>query len=77
MASTQEECQLSTITSRGGFSQLSVCERDPEFAASIGMDTEMPWLEIRSDFPCSDVKAGSAFISQDERMSESHVETLE
>ena len=41
LASIQEECQLSTSTSRGVFSQLMVCERNPEFAASSGTDTEM------------------------------------
>ena len=38
---TLEECQLSTSTSRGGFSQLSVCEWDPEFASEWGMVNEM------------------------------------
>ena len=47
--STQEECQLSTSTSRRGFSQLY--ERDPEFAASSGMYTELPSLKARPDFP--------------------------
>ena len=42
LASTQEESELSTSNSRGVFSQLQVCEKDPEFAASSGMDTEMP-----------------------------------
>ena len=51
LALTQEECELSTSTSRGGLSQLLVCERDPEFAASSGMDTELPSLEVRPDFP--------------------------
>ena len=41
LASTQEEYQLSKSTSRGGFSQLQVGERDPEFVASSGMDSEM------------------------------------
>ena len=38
----EELSQLSTSTSRGGFPQQKVCERDPEFAASSGVDTEMP-----------------------------------
>ena len=41
LASTQEEYQTSTSNSRGGFSQLYGGERDPEFVASSGMDTEM------------------------------------
>ena len=40
--STAEVTELSTSTSRGGFPQQKICERDPEFAASIGMDTQMP-----------------------------------
>ena len=42
---TKEVFQLSTSTSRGGFSQQQVCDRYPEFAASSGMDTEIPCLE--------------------------------
>ena len=38
---TEEVCQLSTSTSRGGFPQQQVCEWDPDVAASSGMDTEM------------------------------------
>ena len=48
---TQEECQLSTRTTRGCFSQLLLCDRDPEVAASSGMNTEFPSLEARPDFP--------------------------
>ena len=39
---TEEVSQLSTSTSSAGFPKQSVCERDREFAASSGMDTEMP-----------------------------------
>ena len=45
LVSPQEECRLSTGISRGGFYQQKVCERDPEFAASNGMDTEVPDLK--------------------------------
>ena len=31
----------------------------------------------KAEFPCSGLNSGSSFISQDERMSESPVETLE
>ena len=33
---------LPTSTWRGDFPEQSVCERDPEFAASIAVDTEIP-----------------------------------
>ena len=42
LASTEEVRQLSTSTSRGGFPQQYLCERDPEFAASSGLVTEIP-----------------------------------
>ena len=34
--------QLSTSTSRGAFPEQSVCEKDPEFAASRAVDNEIP-----------------------------------
>ena len=40
-----------TSTWRGAFPHQYVYERDPEFSDSSGVDTEIPWLEIRSDFP--------------------------
>ena len=39
-----------TSTSRGAFPLKSVCERDPEFAASRAVDTEIPLLERKLDF---------------------------
>ena len=42
--------QLPTSASSGAFPQQSVCERDPEFAASRAVDTEIPCLERKSDF---------------------------
>ena len=51
LASTQVQSQLSTSTSRRGFAKLYLCERDPEFAASRGIDTDMLWLKRRSGFP--------------------------
>ena len=39
--SIEQVGQLSTITSRGAFPQQEVCERDPEIAASSGVDTEI------------------------------------
>ena len=43
--SIKEVGHLPTSTSRGAFPQQSVCERDPEFAASRVVDTEIPWLK--------------------------------
>ena len=40
--SVKERGHLPTSTSRGAFPQQSVCERDPEFAASRAVDTEIP-----------------------------------
>ena len=42
LASNEELCQVFTSTSRGGFPQQYVYERDLEFAASSGMDTKLP-----------------------------------
>ena len=41
LALTQENCQVSRSTSRGGFFQLYVCEWDMEFASSMGKDPVM------------------------------------
>ena len=43
--------QLSNSTSSGVFPQQHVCERDPVFPVSSGMDRERPWLKRRPDFP--------------------------
>ena len=48
--SIKEVGHLQTGTSRGAFPQLSVCERDPEFAASRAVDTKISWLERKSYF---------------------------
>ena len=40
--SVKEVRHLHTSTSRGAFSQQSVCERYPEIAASCAVDTEIP-----------------------------------
>ena len=40
--SVEKDGQLSKSTPRGAFPQQQVCERDPEFAVSSGVDTEMP-----------------------------------
>ena len=76
LSSTAEVSQLSTSTSRGAFPQKYVRERDCVFTASSKMDHEMPshkegWLSLQC------LKCRPSFISQDEGMSESPVETLE
>ena len=48
--SIKEVGHLPTSTSRGAFPQQSVCERDPEFATSRAVDTEISGLEGKSDF---------------------------
>ena len=40
--SIKEVCHLPASTSRRAFPQHSVSERDPEFAASCAVDTEIP-----------------------------------
>ena len=40
--SIKEVDHLPTGTTRGAFPEQSVCERDPEVAASRAMDPEMP-----------------------------------
>ena len=50
---------------------------DPVFSVSSGMDPEMDLTQKKVQFPCSGLYSVSSFISQDEGMSESPVETLE
>ena len=76
LCSTEDVSQLSTSTSRGAFRQQYVCERDSVFSASSGMDPCDALIQRKAGFPCSGLNAGSSFISQDEGMSESPVETL-
>ena len=76
LSSTEEVSQLFTSTSRGDFLQKLGCERDSGFSASSGMSPRCPdskeggvslqWLKCRLNF-----------ISQDEGMTESPVETVE
>ena len=76
LPSNEEVSHLSTRTSRGVFPYEYVCERDPVFYSSSKMDPQMPSLERIPNF-LQRLHACSSFISQDERMSESPVETLE
>ena len=48
--SIKEVGHLPTSTSREAFPQQSVCESDPEFDASCGVDSEIPRLERKLDF---------------------------
>ena len=40
--SVKQVGHLPTSTSRGALAQESACGRDPEFAASLALDTEIP-----------------------------------
>ena len=76
LSSTEEVSQVSTSTSRGVFPQEYICERDPVFYASSKIDPEMRWFE-RGQIYLQRINACSSFISQDERMFESPVKTLQ
>ena len=73
---TEEASQLSTIISGGVFPQEYVCENDPVFSASSEMYPRFPDSKEGRIY-LQRLNAGSSFISQDERMSESPVETLQ
>ena len=76
LSSTEEVSQLSTSTSRGAFSQKYLCERDSVFSASSIMNPERP-SQKEGCFSLQCLKCRPSFISQDEGMSESPVETLQ
>ena len=76
LSSTEEVSQVSTSTSRGVFPQEYVCERDPVFSASSEMYPRFPDSKEGRIY-LQRLNAGSSFISQDERMSESPVENLQ
>ena len=73
---TEEVSQFSTSTSGGVFPQQYVVERDSVLSVSSGMYRERPDSK-KAGFRCSGLNLGSCFMSQDEGMSESSVETLE
>ena len=75
LASTEEVYQLSKSTSSGGLPQQYVCERDPVFLTQVEWTPRCPDSK-EGRFPCSGFNAGLSFISQDEGMSKSPVETL-
>ena len=73
---TEEVSQFSTSTSSGDFPQQYVGERVSVLSVSRGMYRERPDSK-KAGFHCSGLNLGSCFMSQDEGMSESPVETLE
>ena len=73
---TEEVSQFSKSTSSGFFPQQWVGERDSVLSVSSGMYRKRPDSK-KARFPCSGLNLGSCFMSQDEGMSESPVETLE
>ena len=74
---TEEVSQLSTSTSRGVFPQQYVCERGPCVFCLKWNGPREALTQKEAGFPCSSLNSGLSFISQDEGMSESPVETLE
>ena len=76
LSSTEEVSQLSTSTSRRAFPQKKLCESDSIFCLKYNGPRDA-LTQKKAGFPCSAFNAGSSFISQDEGMSESPVETLE
>ena len=76
LSSTEEVSQLSTSTSIGAFPQKYVCESDCVFCRKYNGPQDA-LTQKKAGIPCSALNAGSSFISQDEGMSESPVETLE
>ena len=75
LSSTEEVSKLSTSTSRGAYPQKQVCESDSVFCLKYN-GPRNALSQKKAGFPCSAFNAGSSFISQDEGMSESPVETL-
>ena len=74
--SIKEVGHLPTSTSRGAFPQQSLCDRDPEFAASCsGYRDSLTRKTV--GFPCSGLNAGPSFISQYKGTCEYFVQTLE
>ena len=76
LSSTEEVSQLSTSTSSGAFPQKKVCESNSVFFLKYNGPRDA-LTQKKAGFPCSALNAGSYFISQDEGMTESPVETLE
>ena len=73
---TEEVFQLSTSTSRG----VSLSSR--YVRVNLCFRSQVEWTrealtQKKARFPSSGLNSGSSFISQDEDMSESRVETLE
>ena len=76
LASTEEVWQLSTSTS-SGFSLSNSYVRGPLVCCLKWKGHRDALTLKKAGFPCSSLNKGSSFISQDEGMSESLLETLE
>ena len=72
----EEVGKLSTNTSRGVFPQKYVCEGICVFCLMWNVP-RYALTQKKAGFPCSGLNAGTSFISQDEGMSQSSVDTLE
>ena len=76
LSSTEVVSQLSTSTSRGVFPQEYVCNRTLCFLLQVKCILRCP-ASKECQTSLQRLNAGSSFISQDERMYESPVETLQ
>ena len=76
LSSTEDVSQLSTTTSRGLFPQEYLLRRTMIFLLQVKWTLRCPDLK-ESQISLQRLNAGSSFIAQDERMSESPIETLQ
>ena len=76
LSSTEEVSQLSTSSSRGVFPQDYICEGTLCFLLQVKWTPRFPNSK-EGRISLQRLNAGSLFISQDERISESTVETLQ
>ena len=76
LSSTEEVSQLFTSTSKGAFPQIGIGEGHCVFWLKWN-GPRNALTQKKAGFPYSGLNAGSYFISQDEGMTESPVETLE
>ena len=76
LCSTEEVSQLLTSTSGRVFPKEYVCEKDPVFTASSEKYPRFPDSKEGRIY-LQRLNAGSSFISQDEKMSESTLKTLQ
>ena len=76
LSSTEEVCQLSTSTSRGVFPQDYICEGTLCFLLQVKWTPRFPNSK-EGRISLQRLNAGSLFISQDESMYDSTLETLQ